>query len=170
MIFSLKARLCLYYMHRADSRFTPSQWETGLLCNTVSHWLGESLESTLYAASIIAGDYWDNTLRARQNGQYIADNIFSCIFFNENSYIVILISLKSGNKPLAEPILACFFRHSASMSQVRSRGWFTKPIHQLFFPNFPHHENSTYWKINAYNNLYNCYINLLPIQFCETWV
>ena len=33
---------------RADSRFAPSQWETALLCNDVSHWLGASLESALY--------------------------------------------------------------------------------------------------------------------------
>ena len=32
---------------RADSRFAPSQWETALLCNDVSHWLGTSLESAL---------------------------------------------------------------------------------------------------------------------------
>ena len=33
---------------RDDSRFAPSQWETALLCNDVSHWLGASLESALY--------------------------------------------------------------------------------------------------------------------------
>ena len=32
---------------RVDSRFAPSQWETVLLCNDVSHWLGASLESAL---------------------------------------------------------------------------------------------------------------------------
>ena len=32
---------------RADSRFVPSQWETALLCNDASHWLGASLESAL---------------------------------------------------------------------------------------------------------------------------
>ena len=32
---------------RADSRFVPSQWETALLCNDVSHWLDASLESAL---------------------------------------------------------------------------------------------------------------------------
>ena len=37
---------------RADSRFAPSQWETTLLCNDVSHWLGASLESTLILMSI----------------------------------------------------------------------------------------------------------------------
>ena len=30
-----------------DSKLAPSQWETGLLCNDVSHWLGTSLESAL---------------------------------------------------------------------------------------------------------------------------
>ena len=28
---------------RADTRFAASQWETSLLCNDVSHWLGASL-------------------------------------------------------------------------------------------------------------------------------
>ena len=32
---------------RADSWFAPSQWETALLYNDVSHWLGASLESGL---------------------------------------------------------------------------------------------------------------------------
>ena len=33
---------------KADFRFAPSQWETPLLCNNVSHWLGTNLESDLY--------------------------------------------------------------------------------------------------------------------------
>ena len=33
---------------RADSRLALSQWETSLQSNAVSHWLGPSLESTLY--------------------------------------------------------------------------------------------------------------------------
>ena len=32
---------------RADSRLVPSQWETPLLRNTVSHWLGANLEAAL---------------------------------------------------------------------------------------------------------------------------
>ena len=32
---------------RADSRFALSQWETTLLCNDVSHWLGANLVSAL---------------------------------------------------------------------------------------------------------------------------
>ena len=33
---------------RADSRFAPSQWETLLQSNGVSHWLGTNLESALH--------------------------------------------------------------------------------------------------------------------------
>ena len=39
-----KTNLCSY---KADSRFAPSQWETALLCNDVSHSLGARLESSL---------------------------------------------------------------------------------------------------------------------------
>ena len=53
---------CLFYLHfvslwmivagmrwncMADSRFAPSQWETSLQSNAVSHWLGTNLESAL---------------------------------------------------------------------------------------------------------------------------
>ena len=40
---------------RADSRFAPSQWETALLCNDISHWLGASLESALLSHCLV----WD---------------------------------------------------------------------------------------------------------------
>ena len=43
-------------------QFSPSQWETALLCNEVSHWLGTSLESALYVwsdhTSDISGFIW----------------------------------------------------------------------------------------------------------------
>ena len=44
---------CLPFSHahiqrdRVDFRFAPSQWETALLCNDVSHWLGTKLELAL---------------------------------------------------------------------------------------------------------------------------
>ena len=73
-----------------------------------------------------------NTLRPRQNGRHFADNIFKCIFGNENVWISIRISLKfvpvgpinnipalvqimawrlPGDKPLSEPMLVCLPRH-----------------------------------------------------------
>ena len=39
---------CTCCIPRADSRFAPSQWETSLQSNAVSHWLGANLESALY--------------------------------------------------------------------------------------------------------------------------
>ena len=68
-----------------------------------------------------------NTLRPRQNWRYFADDIFNCIFLNENVWIPINISLKFvpkgpinsipalvqimawrrlGDKPLFEPMMA----------------------------------------------------------------
>ena len=40
------------HFHRADPRFAPSQWETALLCNDVSHWLGANLGSAISPAPI----------------------------------------------------------------------------------------------------------------------
>ena len=37
---------------RADSRLAPSQWETALQSNAVSHWLGANLESALPADNL----------------------------------------------------------------------------------------------------------------------
>ena len=52
----------------ADFRLAPSQWETVLLCNDVSHRLGTGLESALYTvvdspkASVQLGNYFTNGL------------------------------------------------------------------------------------------------------------
>ena len=39
-------------IYRADSKFTPSQWEMALLCNVVSHWLGANLESAMQVVKL----------------------------------------------------------------------------------------------------------------------
>ena len=73
-----------------------------------------------------------NTLRPRQNGHHFADDIFKCIFFNENIWILIKISLRivpkgrinnipalvqimawrrSGDKPLSEPMIVSLPTH-----------------------------------------------------------
>ena len=40
----------IHYRLKADSRLAPSQWETSLQSNVVSHWLGANLESALQTA------------------------------------------------------------------------------------------------------------------------
>ena len=79
-----------------------------------------------------------NTLRARQNGRHFADDMFKCIFLNENVWILIEISLKfvprgsinnnqtlfqilawrhPGDKPLSEPMMVSSLTHK----------WVTQP-------------------------------------------
>ena len=73
-----------------------------------------------------------NTLRPRQDGRHFADDIFKCIFLNENVWIPIKISLKfvpngpinnipamvqimawrrPGDKPLSEPMVVSIATH-----------------------------------------------------------
>ena len=73
-----------------------------------------------------------NTLRPRQNGRHIADDIFKCIFVNENEWISLKISLKfvpkgqinispslvqimawrrQGDKPLSEAMMVSLLTH-----------------------------------------------------------
>ena len=75
---------------------------------------------------------WVNTLRPRQDGRHYPDDIFKCIFLNENVWISIEISLKfvpkgpinnipslvqimawrrPGDKPLSEPMMVRFTTH-----------------------------------------------------------
>ena len=43
-----------YNKHMAASRFASSQWETALLCNDVSHWLGAGVESPLKNIQVLS--------------------------------------------------------------------------------------------------------------------
>ena len=73
-----------------------------------------------------------NTLRPRQDGRHFPDDIFRCIFLNENTWIAINISLsfvpkgpidnipalvqimawhRSGDKPLSEPMMVSLPTH-----------------------------------------------------------
>ena len=47
---------------RADSRLVPSQWETALQSNTVSHWLGANLESAVYVSEPCCSTHSDHYL------------------------------------------------------------------------------------------------------------
>ena len=84
------------------------------------------------------GEEYINTLRPRQNGRHIADDIFKCIFMNENEWISLKTSLKfvpkvrinnipvlvqkmawrlPGDKPLSEPMM------DGSLTHI----WVTRP-------------------------------------------
>ena len=75
---------------------------------------------------------WLNTLRPRQNGRHFADDIFKCIFLNENVWLSVKISWnfvpqgpintipalvqimacrRPGDKPLSEPMMVSLLTH-----------------------------------------------------------
>ena len=88
-----------------------------------------------------------NTMRPRQNGRHFADDIFKCIFVNENVWIPIKISLKfvpkgpinnipsldqimawrrTGDKPLSEPMMVSLPTHIC----VTQPQWVKKHFHK----------------------------------------
>ena len=79
-----------------------------------------------------SGKYSINILRPKQNGRHFTDDIFKCIFLNENDWISIKISLKfvpkdainnipalvqimawrrSGDKPISEHMMVSLLTH-----------------------------------------------------------
>ena len=108
---------CTHVHFKADSRLAPSQWETALLCNDVSHWLGTSLESALHlcgTSGVFAQntDHWVITMRLKQNGHHFAEYILKLVFLDKKCYILIEISLKFvpkgqiNNKPALVQMMA----------------------------------------------------------------
>ena len=90
---------------------------------------------------------WFNTLRWRQNGRHFADDIFRCIFLNDNVWISIKISLKfvpkgqiknitalvqimawrrPGDKPISEPMLFIYWCIYASLGLNDVRAFLSK--------------------------------------------
>ena len=103
-------------------------------------WLSESLQRNQ--------EKMFNTLRPRQNGRHFADDMFKCIFLNENVWIPIKISLtfvpegrinnipalvqimawrRPGDKPLSEPMMVSFPTHICVTRPqwVKSKHWWT---------------------------------------------
>ena len=120
-----------------DSCFIGNQWNCKLHLLTMqlwqicwqsliyTVWLGHCCVLCLLLLQI-------NTMRPTQNGRHFPDDIFKCIFLNENVWIFVKISLKfvpkrpinnipalvqmmawcrPGNKPLSEPVLVSLLMH-----------------------------------------------------------
>ena len=112
-----------------------------------------------------------NTLRPRQNGHHFADNIYRCIFLNENVWIPIKISLefvpkgpinnipilvwimawrRPGTKPLSEPMMICLTTHIC----VTRPQWVKKGVHLT--PAFRIYSQLTPWA-EFWQNMYSKY-------------
>ena len=120
--------------------------------NPLPHW-GRVMHIHVYLSTltIIGSEYglspgqcWNivNTLRPRQNGRRFPDDIFKCIFMNENVWILIKISVKfvpkgpindipslvqimawrrSGDKPLSEPMMVSLLTHICVTRRQQTR-------------------------------------------------
>ena len=104
-----------------------------LFCHkNTSIYSGDFLRGMLFFMTSPNHDHFFNTLRQRQDGQPFPDDIFKCIFLNENVWISIKISLKfvpkgpignipalvqimawrrPGDKPLSEPMMVNLLTH-----------------------------------------------------------
>ena len=92
----------------------------------------QSTTCWLHLVTIMTADNGLSTLRLRQNGCHFTDDIFKCIFVNENVWILLKISLKfvlkvpvdnisalvqimawrrSGDKPLSQPMMVNLLTH-----------------------------------------------------------
>ena len=128
---------------RDHSGYGLSQWEEVLLCNTFCHRLSPYPEWSLDLCSTLAisvlyhvngfvlpQDLYHqtlNTMRPRENGCHFTDNIFKCIFLNENVWIAIRIPLKFvpwvpiDNKPSLVQIMV--WRLKQATSHCMNQWW-----------------------------------------------
>ena len=92
-------------MYRADSRFAPSQWETSLQSNTVSHWLGANLESSLHVLYFtLAWSWWLSTF-------YLF--IYSFIYL----LFIYLFFVNNNKKTVLHPSLILMALYNLSINQ-----------------------------------------------------
>ena len=129
---------------------------------------------------------WVNTLRPRQNGRNFADDIFKCIFLNENVWISLNISLKfvpkvpiynipalvqimawrrSCDKPLSEPMTVSLLTH---ICVTRPQWVNTASIKYLYSKTSILHVTTRFlWYLGSVLRRYGDYVNfkLTPTHF-----
>ena len=107
----------IIHVYRADSRFAPSQWETSLLCNDVSHWLSASLESALIYLSRLT--HW-TLINVLSILKVISKHMLSINFM---STCEIALTWRAKNtcddkSPLVQPIAWCHRAASHTWANV----------------------------------------------------
>ena len=139
------------------------QWNSGISSLTYTHSLQRQL----------------NSLKPRQNGRHFADDIFKCIFLNEDVWILIKISLKfvpkglinnipalvqilawrrPGDKPLSEPMMVGLLTHIGlcvtrpqwvKLNIVEVRVWNGDYIRRKIMDVIPHPGSNLNWSLLA---------------------
>ena len=121
---------CKYFLSRkCFGKFLPARGFVGMKTHSVFPMAG----LTAWCSNDISSrPQCVNTMRPRQNGRHIPDDIFKCIFLNENVWILLKISRKfvpkfpinnipalflimawcrPGDKPLSEPMMVSLPTH-----------------------------------------------------------
>ena len=95
---------CAVMGPRAGSRLAPSQWETSLQSNAVSHWLGANLESALGPH---CWSCWsDGEARKRQSPHYGRNKILSPLLVKYNTKRILRVISWVGQASVA--VYQCF--------------------------------------------------------------
>ena len=115
----------VFFDLRLNKRLSKQSWGWWFETPSSSSWLHIN-------GSIVGESHQVNTFRPRHNGRHSADNIFKCIFTNDNVWILLNISLtfvpkgqisnipafvqkmawcRSSSKPLSEPVKVCLLSH-----------------------------------------------------------
>ena len=113
---------------RADSRFAPSQWETSLQSNAVSHWLGTNPESAL-AMPDDEGQAWVRFLSSAEQDLSQSEKMSDmfCILLLAISLLPCWAIDRKGTQPPEHRIV---FRWAGSVTteKERKRHGFRSPI------------------------------------------
>ena len=118
---------------RADSRFVLSQWETALLCNDVSHWLGARLVSALKLYHCV------HDLFFSMFSQSLCFSIGARFFIQDRRQSLAVLSVNTGVMHALSVLFCCCAESEAYAFCGRVDLWFS--YYLLWHINFWCHEH-----------------------------
>ena len=132
--------------------YTPSQWETTLQCNVVSHWLGAYTNWSLWVWLLIHAPISDDLVKealARALSQY-KDHLSRCDYFHYKDKtvmsLIFIIGISAAHQPLAMYLLNYKALHWPILVSARLDvfkfllaqlpKWFTRQLHRNHLPDW----------------------------------
>ena len=96
----ISIKLSLKFVPKGPINNIPALVQVMAWCPPGDKPLYEPMMVSLLMHICITQPQWFNTLRPRQNGWHFADNIFKILYLNENSCILLQVSLRLRKVPL----------------------------------------------------------------------
>ena len=139
---------------RADSRLVPSQWETSLHSNTVSHWLGVNLAKVYFhtallhwyqihfllvcgirADSRLAPSQWETSLQSNAVSHWLGANLAKVYFhtallhwYQSRFLLVCVVWLPWGHSPLIPSSIPLPWYHQITCVAASKNAFMLLPI------------------------------------------